>query len=120
MFRIGSVSIGSVNFPLEVDGKVHRLASEFPKLLGEDNLFAKKRLSFGEAALRAAQVNYPRPKGDRIHFWGPAIIPDQRAIAFIFGGLRVHLSKYPFGTYSTRKTGTPICKRERCSKTRLC
>jgi CHASE2 domain-containing sensor protein/tRNA A-37 threonylcarbamoyl transferase component Bud32 len=72
MFRLGSVSIGSVNFPLELDGKVHRLGSEFPKLLGEDNLFTKKRLSFGEAALRAAQVNYPRPKGDRIYFWGPA------------------------------------------------
>ncbi|OYD93733.1 protein kinase [Nostoc sp. 'Peltigera membranacea cyanobiont' 210A] len=72
MFRTGSVSIGSVNFPLEVDGKVHRLASEFPKLLGEDNLFSKKRLSFDEAALKAAQVNYPRTKGDRIYFWGPA------------------------------------------------
>ncbi|MEH1778369.1 MAG: CHASE2 domain-containing serine/threonine-protein kinase [Nostoc sp.] len=72
MFRTGSVSIGSVNFPLEVDGKVHRLASEFPKLLGEDNLFTKERLSFDEAALRAAQVNYPRTKGDRIYFWGPA------------------------------------------------
>ncbi|MFN6482711.1 MULTISPECIES: CHASE2 domain-containing serine/threonine-protein kinase [unclassified Nostoc] len=72
MFRTGPVSIGSVNFPLEVDGKVHRLASEFPKLLGEDNLFTKKRLSFDEEALRAAQVNYPRPKGDRIYFWGSA------------------------------------------------
>jgi CHASE2 domain-containing sensor protein/tRNA A-37 threonylcarbamoyl transferase component Bud32 len=72
MFRIGSVSIGSVNFPLEVDGKVHRLASEFPKLLGEDNLFTEKRLSFDEATLRAAQVNYPQPKGDRIYFWGSA------------------------------------------------
>ncbi|MEH1925047.1 CHASE2 domain-containing serine/threonine-protein kinase [Nostoc sp.] len=72
MFRTGSVSIGSVNFPLELDGKVHRLASEFPKLLGEDNLFTQKRLSFDEATLRAAQVNYPRPKGDRIYFWGSA------------------------------------------------
>ena len=71
MFRTGSVSIGSVNFPLEVDGKVHRLGSEFSKLLGEDNLI-EKLPSFDEAALRAAQVNYPRPKGDRIHFWGSA------------------------------------------------
>ncbi|MFS0515457.1 CHASE2 domain-containing protein [Nostoc sp. UIC 10607] len=71
MFRTGSVSIGSVNFPLEVDGKVHRLASEFSKLLAKDNLI-EKLPSFDEAALRAAQVNYPRPKGDRIYFWGPA------------------------------------------------
>ncbi|MBG1242552.1 CHASE2 domain-containing serine/threonine-protein kinase [Nostoc sp. NZL] len=71
MFRTGSVSIGSVNFPLEVDGKVHRLASEFSKLLAKDNLI-EKLPSFDEAALRAAQVNYPRAKGDRIYFWGPA------------------------------------------------
>ncbi|MEH2063531.1 MAG: CHASE2 domain-containing serine/threonine-protein kinase [Nostoc sp.] len=71
MFRTGSLSIGSVNFPVEVDGKVHRLASEFSKSLAEDSLI-EKLPSFDEAALRAAQVNYPPPKGDRIYFWGPA------------------------------------------------
>ncbi len=71
MFRIGSVSIGSVNLPLEVDGKVHRLGSEFSKLLAEDNLL-ENLPSFDEATLKAAQVNYPQPKGNRIHFWGPA------------------------------------------------
>ncbi|WP_375501021.1 CHASE2 domain-containing protein [uncultured Nostoc sp.] len=71
MFHTGSVSIGSVNFPLEADGKVHRLASEFSKLLAEDN-FIEKLPSFDEAAIRTTQVNYPRPKGDRIHFWGSA------------------------------------------------
>jgi CHASE2 domain-containing sensor protein/serine/threonine protein kinase len=71
-FRTGSVSIGSVNFPLEVDGKIHRLASEFPKLLAENEGFdpADKIPSFGEAVLRAANVKYPRPKGDRIYFYG--------------------------------------------------
>ena len=71
MFRTGSVSIGSVNFPVEVDGKIHRLASEFSKLLAEDNL-VEKLPSFDEAALNAAQVTYQRPKGDRIYFWGSA------------------------------------------------
>lgn len=71
MFRIGSVSIGSVNLPLEVDGKVHRLGSEFSKLLAENNLM-ENLPSFDEATLNAAQVNYPRLKGDRIHFWGSA------------------------------------------------
>lgn len=71
MFRTGSVSIGSVNFPVEMDGKVHRLASEFSKSLAEDNLI-EKLPSFDEVALRTAQVNYPRPKGDRIYFWGSA------------------------------------------------
>jgi len=72
IFNTGSVSIGSVNFPLEVDGKVHRLASEFPKSLAEENLLIEKLPSFDEAALRTAKVNYPQPKGDRIYFWGPA------------------------------------------------
>ncbi len=83
MFRTGSVSIGSVNFPVEVDGKVHRLASEFSKSLAEDNLI-EKLPSFDEAALRTAQVIYPATK---------------RRSHLIFGVLRVHLSKYPFGTY---------------------
>ncbi|MBD2610927.1 MAG: CHASE2 domain-containing protein [Nostoc sp. ZfuVER08] len=72
MFHTESVSIGSVNFPLEVDGKVHRLASEFPKLLDEENLFTNRLPAFDEAVLRAAQLNYPQPKGDGIYFWGPA------------------------------------------------
>ncbi len=72
MFRKGSVSIGSVNFPKEVDDKVHRLASEFPKLLETQESFAPtdKIPSFDEAVLRAAQINYHRPKGDRIYFYG--------------------------------------------------
>lgn len=71
MFRTGSVSMGTVNFPLEVDGKIHRLASEYPKLLA-DEVLTDKLPSFDEAVMRAAQINYPRLKGDHIHFWGPA------------------------------------------------
>jgi CHASE2 domain-containing sensor protein/tRNA A-37 threonylcarbamoyl transferase component Bud32 len=71
IFRTGSVSMGTVNFPLEADGKIHRLANAYPKLLADEAL-TDKLPSFDEAVLRAAQINYPRPKGDRIHFWGPA------------------------------------------------
>ncbi|MBR8834715.1 MAG: CHASE2 domain-containing protein [Stigonema ocellatum SAG 48.90 = DSM 106950] len=70
MFRTGNVSIGTVNFPIDVDGKVHRLASEFPKLL-DDSLIVKIP-SFDEGVLKAAQVNYPQPKGNQIYFSGPA------------------------------------------------
>ncbi|MBD2356285.1 CHASE2 domain-containing protein [Tolypothrix sp. FACHB-123] len=72
MFHKGSVSIGTVNFPIEVDGKIHRLASEYTQLLTANDLITDKVPSFDEAVLRAAQINYPRPKGDHIHFWGPA------------------------------------------------
>jgi CHASE2 domain-containing sensor protein/serine/threonine protein kinase len=72
MFRIGSVAIGSVNFPLEVDGKIHKLANEYSKVIDKEDTLTVKMLSFDEAALRASQVDYPPPKGDRIHFYGPA------------------------------------------------
>ncbi|MBF2004737.1 MAG: CHASE2 domain-containing protein [Chlorogloeopsis fritschii C42_A2020_084] len=74
IFRTGSVSIGSVNFPKEVDNKVHRLASEFPKLLAEKQgwMPTEKMLSFDEIVLRASQINYSQPKGDRIYFYGSA------------------------------------------------
>lgn len=70
-FSSGSVSIGTANFPIEVDGKIHRLAREYNQLFA-DNDAMDKMPSFEEAVLNAAQVKYPRPKGDRIYFWGPA------------------------------------------------
>ncbi|MTJ11314.1 CHASE2 domain-containing protein [Anabaena sp. UHCC 0187] len=70
MFRSASVSIGVVNFRLEVDGKIHRLASEFIKSLSVDNPTSTKISSFAEAILASAQVKYPPPKGDRIYFSG--------------------------------------------------
>ncbi len=71
-FRNTGVSIGTVNFPLEVDGKIHRLGGEFSKLLSDDDILADKVPSFDEAVLRSAQVKYPQLAGERIHFWGAA------------------------------------------------
>ncbi|MBE9052342.1 CHASE2 domain-containing protein [Nostocales cyanobacterium LEGE 11386] len=72
MLHTGSVSMGTVNFPLEVDGKVHRLASEFSQLVTADNSLTVTVPDFDQAVLKAAKINYPQPKGDRIHFWGPS------------------------------------------------
>ncbi len=69
LFRTDKVSIGLVNFPVEVDGKIHRLAREYPKLLGEDMLTTKLP-AFEEAVLKSAQVKYPPPKGGYINFYG--------------------------------------------------
>lgn len=71
-FHTGTVSMGTVNFPLEIDGKVHRLASEFSQLLETDDLQGVITPSFDDAVLVTAQIDYPQPKGDRIHFWGGA------------------------------------------------
>ncbi|TAE55638.1 MAG: CHASE2 domain-containing protein [Nostocales cyanobacterium] len=69
-FRQTSALIGSVNFPIEVDGKIHRLSSAFLPEKATAELINTKPLSFGEAVLAASQINYPRPRGDRIYFWG--------------------------------------------------
>jgi len=72
-------SIGSVNFPLEADGKVHRFASEFSKLLAKkyqaqvDQFDALKAVipSFEQAAVAAAQHSFTKKKGEYIYFYGP-------------------------------------------------
>jgi len=75
-FRTTGISIGSVNFPLSVDGKIHKLAGEFSKTLEEAGEFSKtlkevqKIPSFEQAVLQASEVNYPSPRGDRIYFYG--------------------------------------------------
>ncbi|NET70009.1 MAG: CHASE2 domain-containing protein [Sphaerospermopsis sp. SIO1G2] len=75
-----SALIGSVNFPIEVDGKIHRLSSAFTPEKATTNLINTKSLSFSEATLAASQVKYPRPRGDRIYFWGNE---QQRTFAII-------------------------------------
>ncbi|HLP90536.1 MAG TPA: CHASE2 domain-containing protein [Nostocaceae cyanobacterium] len=69
-FNTGAVSIGSVNFPVEIDGKIHSLASEFNNRSGIEELLPNKIPSFGEAVLTSAQIKYNSPKGKYIYFWG--------------------------------------------------
>ncbi len=76
MFRASSALVGSVNFPLELeaDGKIHRLASEYLKQSIQSSLFSDsvvdKLPDFDTATLRAANIDFPKPKGDRIYFRG--------------------------------------------------
>lgn len=78
MFRASSALVGSVNFPLELaaDGKIHRLASEYLKQSVQSSLFSDsvvdKLPDFDTATLRAANIDFPKPKGDRIYFRGGA------------------------------------------------
>jgi CHASE2 domain-containing sensor protein/tRNA A-37 threonylcarbamoyl transferase component Bud32 len=65
--------VGSVNFPLEIDGKVHRLAEEFPKELTEtEGSLLDKIPDFDTATLRSANIDFPKPKGSSIYFHGSA------------------------------------------------
>lgn len=78
LFWTQPISIGFVNFPLEIDGKVHRFSSEFPKLLAQkerekiaDFDAIKVAIpSFDEAAVAAAELNYSTAKAEHIYFYG--------------------------------------------------
>jgi CHASE2 domain-containing sensor protein len=88
-FQKTPVRIGAINFIVEPDGKIHRLSREFLSLLsaqqsplpvstpasmsfeGEDGE-ALPLVSFAEATLAAAQVDYTATTGDHIFFYGPA------------------------------------------------
>ncbi|WP_289501002.1 CHASE2 domain-containing protein [Gloeocapsopsis sp. IPPAS B-1203] len=83
-------SIGTINFPLEADGKVHRFASTFPELLSQQEEYPKDTLeelkdfpSFEEAVAKAANPAFVRPQAEYINFYGPA----------------GHLSRFLFGMY---------------------
>ncbi|MEO0349581.1 MAG: serine/threonine-protein kinase [Cyanobacteria bacterium P01_A01_bin.15] len=82
-FREMPVQVGAINFILEPNGKIHRLSQEFldtlkqteAALLGEELTLEEDEppiLSFAEATLKAAGVNYVRNSGDHIFFYGPA------------------------------------------------
>lgn len=70
MLRQTSASIGVVNFPIELDGKIHRLGSELIQESQEKVIQATKISSFAEVVLKVANIKYETPKGDRIYFWG--------------------------------------------------
>jgi len=67
-----SLSLGLVNFlPVEADGRVHRLGSEYQKQVLRP-LKLRMIPSFAEVTLHSAQLSYPEPKGSNIFFYGPA------------------------------------------------
>lgn len=79
LFETNPLSIGSINYPLELDSRIHRHANQFPQLWAKNNPELAKEFfkliptvpSFDEAALQAAGLTYPKPKGDSIFFYGP-------------------------------------------------
>lgn len=82
-FREMPIQVGAINFILEPNGKIHRLSREFletleaveAELMGEAVVIEEDAdpavLSFAEATLKAAQIDYSRNSGDYIFFHGP-------------------------------------------------
>ena len=86
-FRTDDTAKGTINFPLEPDGRIHRLSGAFPVLLAERNPdqreyfleLARTVPSFDQAALIAAGEPQSEDWSDidevvakNIHFYGPA------------------------------------------------
>ncbi len=84
IFRDTPVRIGAINFVLEPNDRIHRLSRQFldaleraeADLLGEtfiNESGREKILSFAEATLTAADLDYRQPpRGNYIFFHGPA------------------------------------------------
>ncbi len=82
-FQETPVKVGAINFPIEPNGKIHRLSRKFlddlreveVNLLGEDffsDTNEPRVLSFSEATLEAAQSDYVKDDRGYIFFHGPA------------------------------------------------
>jgi CHASE2 domain-containing sensor protein/serine/threonine protein kinase len=86
-----SLVMGSINYPLEADGRIHRLADEFTRLWAENNPdlaqefyeFVATVPSFSQATLQAAALSYPKPEGERLFFYGPPETFEQVSFAHI-------------------------------------
>jgi serine/threonine protein kinase/CHASE2 domain-containing sensor protein len=72
---------GSINFFMEPDGKIHRFGNQFSIELIQNSPADEAKIyrewaattpTFVDATLRAAQVEYPTPRGNHIFFYGPS------------------------------------------------
>lgn len=82
MFRTMPMSVGSINYPIEPNSRIHVLGSRFTQQMAQTNLSKPPQEwligsqtvmpSFAEAAMRSSQRMYPAPRGENIFFYGPA------------------------------------------------
>lgn len=80
LLQTNPISLGSINYLLEPNGKIYRFTSAYRQRLAAnyqhqleatDNLKLKKPgFDFAEATLQAANITYPPPKGEGINFSG--------------------------------------------------
>lgn len=82
--------IGTINYPIEANGRIHQLGSQFvngqlrrlpPAQAVAFQQLARGIPTFAEATLQAAQLSYPTPAGSNLFFYGPASAFDQ--VAFL-------------------------------------
>ncbi|HEY9762321.1 MAG TPA: serine/threonine-protein kinase [Trichocoleus sp.] len=59
---------GIIQFPIDLDGRIHRQGREYVKDVAQVNSAIP---SFAESVLEAARIDYPQPLGPYIHYYGP-------------------------------------------------
>lgn len=82
MFQTKPMSVGSINYLVEPNSRIHLLGSRFTQQMAQTNLSKPPQEwligsqtvmpSFAEAAMRSSQLMYPAPHGENIFFYGPA------------------------------------------------
>jgi CHASE2 domain-containing sensor protein/serine/threonine protein kinase len=76
-FCDGPTCMGSINFYVEPNGRIHRLGEQFLVQLLQNSPLTQAEVleklpTFAKTTLQAAQVPYPPSTGDAIFFYGPA------------------------------------------------
>ncbi|MBE7382646.1 MAG: CHASE2 domain-containing protein [Leptolyngbya sp. SIO1E4] len=81
-FQDTGIHLGNINFPLEIDGRIHRQGHTYLQALEQSSAELDARgeadpdwenvYSFAEATVNAAQLPYAKASGTHIHFLGPA------------------------------------------------
>jgi CHASE2 domain-containing sensor protein/tRNA A-37 threonylcarbamoyl transferase component Bud32 len=74
-FRTERSAIGTTNFLIEPNNRLHRLGNQFLATLPaqEAEIIRDAKLSsFAEATLQASRTRYPQPQGENIFFYGAA------------------------------------------------
>ncbi len=72
-------AIGSINYTIEADDRIHFMAREFPRRWAANNPIYAKEFSdliatvpsFEQAILDSTRLPYPPPTGNQIFFYGP-------------------------------------------------
>ncbi|KAM3099505.1 CHASE2 domain-containing protein [Phormidesmis sp. 146-12] len=74
-FRTERAAIGTTNFLVELNGRMHRLGNQFLATLPTEEaeiVRDAKLSSFADATLQAAKISYEPPQGENIFFYGGA------------------------------------------------
>lgn len=72
LFQTSFNSLGLINFPLDLDGRIYQLANDYDEQLLRPLGLAEEEIpSFAEATLRAAKIESTPSPGKEIFFYGP-------------------------------------------------